>query len=153
EAAGTGTAMSSYNSSYSCSNFAEGNEDSPHNGTGTSVSGIEVTTGDDWICTFTNVRKPRIVVKKVTEPAGDATTSFSFASNLPQTAAGEGSNAIAADGAFSLKDGEQVQTLADPGQYSITEADGYELGYRLKSATCTKNGDSVQPQLLTDSHQ
>ena len=53
-----------------------------------------------------------IIVKKVTEPAGDETTSFSFASNLPQTAAGDGGQAIAAGGAFSLKDGEQVSTLA-----------------------------------------
>ena len=87
------------------------------------------------------MRKPLVIVKKVTEPAGDATTSFSFASNLPQTAAGDGGKAIAAGGGFSLKDGEQVSTLVDPGQYSITEADGYALGYRLKSASCAKNGE------------
>ena len=153
ETAGTGTAMSAYSSTYTCANFAEGNEDSPHNGSGTAVEGISVSAGDDWVCTFTNVRKPRIIVKKITDPAGDETTSFPFASNLPQTAGGEGGQAVAADGAFSLKDGEQVSTLAVPGQYSITEADAYQLGYRLKSATCETNGEDAQPQLLADGQQ
>ena len=55
------------------------------------------------------MRKPLIIVKKVTEPAGDETTSFPFASNLPQTAAGDGGQPVAHDGGFSLKDGEQVR--------------------------------------------
>ena len=145
ETAGSDTTLSAYNSSYSCANFTEGNEDSPKNGQGTNVEDISVTTGDEWVCTFTNVRKPRITVKKLTEPAGDGITAFGFSSNLPATPAGEGTQQIAQDGGFSLRHGQQVETLANPGTYSVTEADVYSLNYRLKSAVCEEAGSSQQP--------
>ncbi len=139
EAAGSGTALGAYISSYRCENVAQGTEDDPISGDGTSVDEIAVTAGDDWVCTFTNVRKPQIVVKKLAEPAGDDVTGFSFTSNLPSTAASEGSQEIGQDGAFSLKHGQQVQTLAAPGRYSVTESDVYALNYKLKSAVCDES--------------
>ena len=100
--AGTGTTLGAYISSYRCENVAQG-EDQPVSGNGTAVQGISVTTGDDWVCTFTNVRKPRVVVKKLTEPAGDDATTFAFTSDLPATAAAEGSQAIGENGSFTLQ--------------------------------------------------
>ena len=62
EAAGTNTSLSDYVSSYLCVNFAEGSNDAPISGDGTSIPGLVVTDGDDWRCTLTNERK-RAVVK------------------------------------------------------------------------------------------
>ena len=57
EAAGTQTDMSDYDSAYECVNVAPGNSDAPVSGTGTTITGLDVSAGDQWECTFTNTRK------------------------------------------------------------------------------------------------
>ena len=47
EAAGTGTSLSDYTSAYNCVYVSEGSQDEPVSGEGTSLSGLDVTSGDN----------------------------------------------------------------------------------------------------------
>ena len=85
----------------------------------------EVDPGETVKCTFTNVKRSLIVVKKITDPQG-ATESFAFDASYDQ------------DG-FTLTDGQQnVSEPLLPGPYSVTES--VPEGWELESATCD-NGD------------
>ena len=55
EAAGTGTDLNDYNTTYSC--LEDSNAASPVAGSATSTTNIPVEEGDAWTCTFTNTRK------------------------------------------------------------------------------------------------
>ena len=62
EAAGTGTSLGDYTSSYSCT--AEGHD--AVTGSGTSIDDLLVAAGDDWTCVLRNERKPgTVTVAKV----------------------------------------------------------------------------------------
>src|ERR671925_851062 len=97
---------------------------------GSDPSSIGVSAGETVTCTFTNTKRGTIIVKKVTDPSSDTTTSFSF------TAGGGLSPS-----SFNLKNGEQ-QTFSDvvPGSYNVTES--VPLGWDLTSSTCD-DGSSV----------
>ena len=70
EAAGTGTDLGDYNSTYSC--LEDSNGASPINGSGTTTASIPVEDGDAWTCTFTNTRKTgSIEVVKELVPSDD----------------------------------------------------------------------------------
>ena len=92
---------------------------------GSSVTNIDVSAGETVTCTFTNKARGTIKVKKVTDPASDTTTSFSF------TAGGGLSPS-----SFSLKNGD-VQTFSSvvPGNgYSVAE--DAKSGWDLTSSSC-----------------
>jgi plastocyanin len=78
-------------------------------------------------CTFTNVQRGTIIVKKVTQPSGSI-QSFTF---TPSYNGGQ---------TFNLIDGQSNDSgLLVPGSYSVSE--GAVTGWDLKSATCD-NGNS-----------
>src|SRR5919109_371364 len=91
---------------------------------GSDPSSIGVSAGETVTCPFTNTKRGTIIVKKVTDPSSDTTTSFSF------TAGGGLSPS-----SFNLKNGEQ-QTFSDvvPGSYNVTES--VPFGWDLTNSTC-----------------
>lgn len=96
---------------------------------GGSPASISLAAGQTVRCVFTNTRRGRILVDKVTEPAGDP-TSFNF------TLTGSGLNQP-----FSLTDGSAAygsSTYLNPGVYTVTEAT--PAGWNLTGQSC--NGGS-----------
>ena len=96
----------------------------------------EVDPGETVKCTFTNVKRSLIVVKKITDPQG-ATDSFAFDASYDQ------------DG-FTLTDGQQnVSEPLLPGPYSVTES--VPEGWELESATCDNGNDPDEIDLPASS--
>ncbi len=88
---------------------------------------IDLRLGDAVTCTFTNTERSNIIVNKLTDPAGDTTTSFAF---TPSYNGGVG---------FSLTNGGSNDSgLQVPGSYSVSEA--AFTGWYLIAASCD-NGD------------
>ncbi len=89
---------------------------------------IKVSPNENVLCTFTNVRKATLIIKKSTYPADTATpkTSFNFTLNP------------GAD-AFSLTDGgvDSGMVAADK-TYTVAESDPKAKGYKLTGLSCTK---------------
>jgi len=83
---------------------------------------IHLTPGGSVTCTYTNVKAGRILVDKVTDPAGDP-TSFEF-------------NPSWSDTNFNLTDASLAHDSGDlkPGTYSVAEL--AQAGWDLTSATC-----------------
>jgi LPXTG-motif cell wall-anchored protein len=81
---------------------------------------VTVAAGENAVCTFTNTQLGRILVDKVTDPAGDP-QKFTFG--------GAVSGSIA-DGDAPLDSG-----LLSPGTYSVSET--VPAGWDLTSATCS----------------
>ena len=99
------------------------NEDSP--------DAITLGAGETVTCIFTNTQQGKIIVEKVTEPAG-ADQAFDFTANYDL------------DG-FSLKHGQQNQSgWLQPGTYSVSET--VPDGWQLTDASCS-NEDS--PDAIT----
>jgi plastocyanin len=103
---------------------------------GAGTATLQVASGETVTCTFTNVQRGKIIVKKVTNPASDTTTDFGFTPS-----------AALSPLAFNLKNGE-AKTFADVvpnvpsgATYSVTEST-IPAGWTLASATCD-NGSSV----------
>ena len=92
------------------------------------VTAIDLNPGEDIICTATNVEQTAsIIVKKVTDPASDTTTEFTFDTSYK------------AD--FKLKNGEQDNSgplSVNGGPYSVAEIN-VPSGWDLKSLTCDGN--------------
>src|SRR5205085_7837986 len=91
---------------------------------GSPVTNIDVSAGETVTCTFTNKARGTIKIKKVTDPASDTTTSFSF------TAGG------LSPSTFSLHNGD-TQTFSSvvPGNgYSVAE--DAKTGWDLTSSRC-----------------
>lgn len=81
-----------------------------------SPSSITLNSGETVVCTFTNTKDGRIIVKKVTDPTGQE-QSFDFSANYTK----EG---------FSLVDGGQNDSgFLQPGTYSVSEStlEGWRL--------------------------
>ncbi len=94
---------------------------------GDSASSITLAAGQTISCTFINTQQGHIVVNKLTDPASDTTTSFSF---TPSYNGGAG---------FSLTNGDSNDSgLLVPGSYSVSEA--ALAGWDLIAASCD-NGD------------
>src|SRR5262249_14742897 len=85
--------------------------------------------GETVTCTFTNVQRSNIIVKKVTSPSPDPTsTSFPFTSNAHTP------------GSFSLKDGESNDSgLIVPGSYAVSEQT--PTNWSLTGHTCDNRND------------
>ncbi|MES2971305.1 MAG: hypothetical protein V4702_03230 [Patescibacteria group bacterium] len=112
EAAGTNTNLADYTSVVSGDGCG-----------GTATAGtITLAAGDDKTCTITNTRKGRIIVNKVTDPAGDP-QSFDF------TAGGTGYNNFSLTDAAAPNNQQVV-----PGLYTVTET--VPAGWDQTSATC-----------------
>src|SRR5262249_41264811 len=89
-----------------------------------------ISAGETVTCTFTNTGKGNIIVKKVTSPSPDpTTTSFNFTANYPT-----------AGSTFSLKNGEQNDSgqLLE-GTYSVAET--VPTNWALTSKTCDDGSD------------
>jgi hypothetical protein len=89
---------------------------------------IELDPGETVTCTFTNTERGKIVIKKVTDPAGG--TGFDFTDD------------IANPNSFTLDDG-QSETFLDvlPGTYAVTET--VPSGWDLTDLVCVDpTGDS-----------
>jgi hypothetical protein len=89
---------------------------------GSSPSNIGLSSGETVTCTFTNTQRGKIIIQKVTNPAG-STQSFDFtASYVP--------------GGFSLQGGGSNDSgLIQPGTYSVSET--VPDGWQQTSATCS----------------
>lgn len=114
ETAGTNTSLSNYSSSFVC--------DDKVSGDGTNSGSFSVATGENIVCTFTNVRYGSITVEKQTLP-DESTVMFEFTASYNT------------DG-FSLGDGQQNNS-GDllPGTYSVSEV--VPDGWDLDSAVCS----------------
>ncbi len=100
---------------------------------------IGLVAGDVVDCTYSNRQRGAIVIKKVTDPATDTTTSFPFTTGGLSPAS------------FSLNNGGQ-QTFSNivPGSgYSVAEQ--VPAGWNLTSATCD-NGSPVTNISVTAGH-
>jgi uncharacterized protein YbdZ (MbtH family) len=88
---------------------------------GSPVSAIVLGAGEEVKCTFTNTKRGRIIVDKVTVPGGDP-QSFNFTTNYGSP--------------FSLTDAAAPNDSGPlwPGTYSVSET--VPAGWDLTSATC-----------------
>jgi uncharacterized surface anchored protein len=94
---------------------------------GSTLSSITIVAGQTTTCTFKNRQRGSLKVEKVTDPASDTTTAFTF-----------NPTGFHGGAAFNLVGGAS-QTFADlvpGGSYSVSEA--AKQGWDLTSATCTK---------------
>jgi hypothetical protein len=100
---------------------------------GDPVTAITVTIGGTTTCTFTNTQRGTIVIKKVTDPNPDAsTTSFSF------TSAGQiGTAGLSLANGGSKTYSNIKSTTAGGTSSSVGET--VPTGWDLKSATCDNN--------------
>ena len=98
---------------------------------GSPVTAINLSAGETVTCTFTNIQRGRILVEKVTDPAGSFDV-FTFRANY-------------GDFTVAVTDGVPNDSgLLAPGVYSVSE-DALS-GWTLTSATCD-NGDD--PSAIT----
>jgi hypothetical protein len=87
--------------------------------TATATATFAVAAGEDVTCTYTDVKRGSITVKKVTDPAADPAT-FTFTGDLAGT----------------IGDGEQLGPKpVAPGTYTTTET--VPAGWDLKSISCS----------------
>ena len=110
EAAGTttpATVLSNYDRSVICK--TSGGTTVASNITGAALN-VDVDSGDDITCTFTNKRRPTLIVQKVIKPTGSA-TSFEFQTGP----SGSGYSG------FSLAGGQQNSQILSPGDYTAKE--------------------------------
>jgi hypothetical protein len=90
--------------------------------------------GRSFDCVFTNVKLGRIVINKVTVPAGDTATSFRFTENVPQGTSDSGE--------FYLKhDGSETFVDVEPGTYAVVE--DLIAGYDLTDLKCTEGSSGT----------
>ena len=89
------------------------------------VTAIDVAPGETVTCTFTNTKRGKIIVDKVTDPGGSS-QSFTFTPSWSNST-------------FNLKDGDTPEDSGSlvPGTYNVSE--GSESGWDLTSATCNDN--------------
>jgi len=115
ETAGSGTILSNYDTTWSCTESVSATSTS---GTGTTIGPFAIAKGQIWDCTFTNTKRGSIIVEKQTLPDG-AAGSFTFTGDATGT----------------ISDGGQivVSNLA-PGTYTSTE--DLATGFELTSITC-----------------
>jgi hypothetical protein len=106
-----------------------------------SGNGVKLRVGVDHTvaCTFTNVRKARIVVSKTTARADAAAPRTAFAFTESPNAA-----------AFDLADGgSDTRTVAPGKAYTIAEADARALGYELTAIACSTGTSDVATRSAT----
>ena len=100
------------------------------NSTGNEATATATFNVSPWelvICTFTNKKKGKIIVKKKTYPTNDYSTTFSFSGDL----------------AGSLKNGETLWKYVDSGTYYSTEAS--KDGWKLTDLDCD-DYDSIEDE-------
>lgn len=94
--------------------------------TGNTCAGLVVANGQTKECTITNTQRGHLIVDKVTDPAGDA-TSFAI------TASGDG--AITGNVVASVTDATNKDYEVTPGTYSVSET--VPAGWVQTTNTCT----------------
>lgn len=123
ETAASGTTLTDYAASISC--LKNGRSAAPRTyGPGW----VDVSWGDEVVCTVRNERLGTVEVEKQTDPDETGGTSFGFSSFA---------------GAFSLADdGVKTITRVTPREAPYTVSENTAKGYRLTSISCT-DGDST----------
>jgi hypothetical protein len=107
ELAAAGTSLSDYSSHISC----DKNGDPAGEGTGTSLSGLTVQTGDALVCTITNTRLGKVIVKKDAQPDDPQDFAFSAGGGLSPTS-------------FSLDDDPTDATLPETKTFTSVQPGG-----------------------------
>jgi len=98
---------------------------------GSDPDAIDLAPGETVTCTFYNEQDAKIIVEKLTNPAG-STQLFDFTSDY-----GAG---------FQLGDGDTNESVAlDPGTYAVSET--LPAGWELASATCDDGSDPASIDL------
>jgi len=130
EAAVAPADLALYDRSLSCVNNGQGTPDT--DGT------VAIAKGDNWVCTFTNTKKAKVTVKKVTVPSSQSST-FGFSGTLA--------------GAFNLKGADDPGTAGtvenektvwvSAGSYTAIEDDPSGQGYLLDSIVCDDTASTV----------
>jgi hypothetical protein len=93
---------------------------------GSDPSNISLSAGETVTCTFTNTQRGKIIVKKLTDPAGSSQV-FGFTSNYGPS--------------FNLTDGQQNDSgPLVPGKYNVAETP--VSGWDLTSTTCDQ-GETI----------
>jgi hypothetical protein len=103
---------------------------------GSPVTNISVSPGEVVLCTFTNTKRARLLVDKVTLPAGDP-QQFSFSSSGP---GGHSQSFSLADATAAHASGALV-----PGSYAVAEA--VPSGWDQTDATCSDGSPATAVQL------
>ncbi|MEI2702806.1 MAG: hypothetical protein V9E83_10445 [Baekduia sp.] len=131
---------------YCWSNYDESGGFTPENNV------ITLRENEFLNCTWTNVKKARVTIKKVvSNPVEGDGPAFGFTTTLPDHPGGEGNQPIVAGepNTFSLKNGQQtsvkVSTANGPFVVSEDDASGIDPGYLLTSIECT--GQSAPPDV------
>ncbi len=101
-------------------------------GTPDTDGSIIVAKDDAWVCTFTNVKKGKITVAKVTDP-GSTAGPFGFTSSYSS--------------AFNLNGGDSKTVAVAPGSYTATE--DANADYILSSVGCTDNDSTGNTSVRT----
>lgn len=139
ELAGTGTSLDNYTTSWECRNRGAVTGGGRGSGTNLTANNITLQPDDDVVCTFTNVRKSNIVIRKATDPTGDA--------QVFQFAAGGG----LAPAAFQLSHGgSQAFNNIAPNTYRFTET--VPAGWDLTSISCTFAGGASKVDNLASGY-
>ena len=96
---------------------------------GSPINAIDVAPGETVTCTFNNTQRGNIIVKKMTDPASDTTTEFTF-------------NPSWSDDNFKLKNkGSEDSGLLEPGAYDVSEIN-LPTGWDLSKAECDGTGNT-----------
>jgi plastocyanin len=123
-----------YTTTHACTR--NGSNDATLAGSGTTIDPVHVEPDDAIVCTFTNVRKGGILIKKETNPDG-ATGTFSFTHNV-----GTSSDPTVTS-PFTLSDGgSQAFSKVIPGTYTVTEADPAPA-FDLESLDCDDDASAT----------
>ena len=119
EAGGTQTNLSDYDSVYECVNVAPGNQDAPVSGTGTTITGLDASAGDEWHCTFTNTRKHGDVkvIKDIVPVDGQLGDPGKFDLHIDGEGAYDATKTDAGDG-------DSVERTVPNGGVNVSEAAG-----------------------------
>ncbi|MGI6251597.1 MAG: Cna B-type domain-containing protein, partial [Anaerolineaceae bacterium] len=130
ETNGPNTDLSDYISTFNCTVTPAGANVNAVMPSVVMPDNIVLEAGESAVCTYTNTQRAKIVVDKVTEPAGSR-QSFSF------TTTGFGYNN------FSLKDTDPANSqIVDSGHYTVSET--VPPGWKQKSAVCVSSIGSAQ---------
>ena len=132
-----GTDLTKYASQLVCTNRNQPNTfavDTAPIGEGPPVAEVDATYGDDWLCTFTNTRKPgQLELRKALVPASDP-GRFTL-----RIAAGDATLFTTADVGDGGTTGKQQVV---PGAYAVSEAagTGTDLGKYAQALQCRAGG-------------
>ena len=110
---------------------------------GSAPGSIGLSAGETVTCTFTNTKRGKIIVDKVTVPSGDP-QSFDFTSSY-------GSGSFSLTDAATPNDSGALLPASENGEnYSVTEDTPLPTGWTLTDVTCTGAEDRVVTNTAID---